>query len=422
MKNIWKKFGLGLLLGSSVLALAACGSSSDKDKKDDAGSDKKELVVSVDKGYIDYLNTIKGDFESENDVTIKLIEKDMFDQLDALSLDGPAGKAPDVMMSAYDRLGPLGQQGHLAPVKLSDDSSYNENDERQVTVDGEYYGAPAVIETLVMFYNKDLISDAPKTFEDLEALAKDDKYKFESEEGKNVGFLAKWTDFYFSYGLLSGYGGYVFGDDGTNPKEIGLNNEGSIEGIQYATDWFQNVWPKGMLDITSSGDFITTQFVDGKTAAIIDGPWTANSYAEAGVNYGVSKIPTLINGNEYEAFGGGKAWVLSNYSKNKEVGQKFLDYVTNEKNQTILYEKTKEVPANNKSRDAASSSGDELTTAVVEQYASAKPMPNIPEMAEVWTGGENLMFDAGSGKQTPKEAADAAVKVIKENIEQKYGE
>lgn len=83
---------------------------------------------------------------------------------------------------------------------------------------------------------------------------------------------------------------------------------------------------------------------------------------------------------------------------------------------------TQEVPANNTAREAATKENNELTNAVIEQYKNAKPMPNIPEMAEVWAGGENLMFDAASGKKTPKEAADAAVKVINENIEQKYGE
>ena len=47
-------------------------------------------------------------------------------------------------------------------------------------------------------------------------------------------------------------------------------------------------------------------------------------------------------------------------------------------------------------------------------------MPNIPEMAEVWTGMESIMYDAASGKKTPQEAADAAVKIIKDNIAQKY--
>ncbi|MBO0488033.1 extracellular solute-binding protein [Vagococcus fluvialis] len=420
MKKGWKRIGLGLLAATAVLSLAACGGS--KDKKDAGKEDSKTLEVSVDKGYVEYINDIKGDFEKENGVTIKVIEKDMFDQLDALSLDGPAGKAPDVMMSAYDRLGPLGQQGHLAEVTLNDGSNYNDTDKKQVTVDGKFYGAPSVIETLVMYYNKDLINAAPATFAEVEELAKDKKYDFAGEAGKNTAFLAKWTDFYFAYGLISGYGGYVFGNDGTDPKDVGLNNKGAVEGIEYATGWFKDVWPKGMMDIKAAGDFVTNQFVDGKTAAIIDGPWAAANYKDAGVNFGVAKIPALKNGEEYQAFGGGKAWVISNYSTNKEVAQKFVDYVTNDANQEKFYQMTQEVPANNNARKKATEENNELTNAVIAGYENAKPMPNIPEMAEVWTGGENLMFDAASGKQTAQEAADAAVKVIKENIDQKYGE
>lgn len=421
MNKKWKRIGLSLGVTALALSLAACGSSKEESKKGTENS-SKALTISVDKGYIKYLEEIKDDFEKENDVKLKFVEMDMFEQLDALSLDGPAGKAPDVMMSAYDRLGPLGQQGHLAEVKLNEEAKYNEKDQRQVTVDGKYFGAPAIIETLVMYYNKDLIDTPPTTFKELEEIAKDDRFTFAGEKGKNTGFLAKWTDFYSTYGLLAGYGGYVFGENGTDSSDVGLNNAGSIEAIEYATKWFQEVWPKGMLDVKSADDFITEQFISGKTAALINGPWAAASYKEAGVNYGAAKIPTLNNGKEYAPFGGGKAWVVSNYSKNKEVAQKFLDYLTNDANQTKLYELTSEIPANNNSRGVAIDAGNDLTKAVIEQYESADPMPNIPEMAEVWTGGENLMFDAGSKNKTAKEAADAAVKIIDENIKQKYAE
>lgn len=47
-------------------------------------------------------------------------------------------------------------------------------------------------------------------------------------------------------------------------------------------------------------------------------------------------------------------------------------------------------------------------------------MPNIPQMAEVWTGAETLMFDAASGNKTAEESANDAVDVISENISQKY--
>ncbi|HGF7694529.1 TPA: extracellular solute-binding protein [Enterococcus faecium] len=413
-----KKLGLGLVSLGILGGLAACGNGNSSAEGDT--EEGKTLTVSVDSGYKDYINEIKDTFEKENDVKIKLVEKDMFDQLESLALDGPAGKGPDVMMAAYDRIGALGQQGHLAEVKLGNESSYDETDKAQVTYDGKIYGEPAVIETLVLYYNKDLVDTAPATFKDLENLSKDSRFAFESEAGKNTGFLAKWTDFYYSYGLIAGYGGYVFGDDGTDPSDIGLNNAGAVEGISYATDWFQNVWPKGMQDIKSAGDFASQQFMSNKTAAIIDGPWQAQTYKENNINYGVAKIPTLNNGQPYQPFGGGKGWVVSNYAKNKDLSQKWLDYVTNQENQEKFFEMVNEIPANQQARETAKAKNDELTTAVIEQYETAQAMPNIPEMGEVWTGAENLMFDAASGSKTPKESADEAVKTISEAIEQKY--
>lgn len=417
-KRSAKKLGLGLVSLGILGGLAACGNGNSSAEGE--AEEGKTLTVSVDSGYKDYINEIKDTFEKENDVKIKLVEKDMFDQLESLALDGPAGKGPDVMMAAYDRIGALGQQGHLAEVKLGNESAYDETDKAQVTYDGKIYGEPAVIETLVLYYNKNLVDTAPATFKDLENLSKDSRFAFESEAGKNTGFLAKWTDFYYSYGLIAGYGGYVFGDDGTDPSDIGLNNAGAVEGISYATDWFQNVWPKGMQDIKSAGDFASQQFMSNKTAAIIDGPWQAQTYKENNINYGVAKIPTLNNGQPYQPFGGGKGWVVSNYAKNKDLSQKWLDYVTNQENQEKFFEMVNEIPANQQARETAKAKNDELTTAVIEQYETAQAMPNIPEMGEVWTGAENLMFDAASGSKTPKESADEAVKTISEAIEQKY--
>ncbi len=130
-KRSVKQLGLGLISLGILGGLAACGNgNSSAEGEADEG---KTLTVSVDSGYKDYINEIKNTFEKENDVKIKLVEKDMFDQLESLALDGPAGKGPDVMMAAYDRIGALGQQGHLAEVKLGNEAAYDETDKAQVT-------------------------------------------------------------------------------------------------------------------------------------------------------------------------------------------------------------------------------------------------------------------------------------------------
>ena len=411
--GIWKKVGLATLAAGLTVGLAACGSKSSE-------SNQKTLTVTVDKGYKDYINDIKGDFEKKNGVKVVVKPKDALATLDSLKLDGPAGKAADVMMAPFDRVAVLGKQGQLATVKLADDGRYNDADKKNVTLKGKTYGEPVTIETLVMYYNKDLIKKAPTSFKELETLSKDSKFAYENDKTKNVAFLTQWTNFYNAYGLIKGYGGYVFGDNGTNPKEIGLNTKGSVEGLTYISDWFKNVWPKGMMSTSSNENFVTDQFTSGKTAVVIDGPWMAAKYKKAKVNYGVAALPTLDNGNKYQAFGGGKAWVISNYSKQKGLGQKWLDYVTNKKNQTKFFKDTNEVPANEQARGAVAKGDNDLAKAVIAQYKDADPMPNIPEMAEVWTGAENLIVDSAAGKKTPQQAADAAVKQIKQTIQQKY--
>ena len=402
-------------VGFASLLLVACGG-----KKEDSSSAKNSLTVYVDNGYKSYMEEAAKAFEKETGTKVDIKTGDALGGLDKLSLDNQSGKAPDVMMAPYDRVGGLGNDGQLAEVKLNKDSKTDKTTESLVTNGGKVYGAPAVIETLVLYYNKDLMQEAPKTFGELEELAKDSKYDFAGEAGKNTAFLADWTNFYYAYGLLSGNGGYVFGKDGTDPKDVGLNNQGAIDGIEYAKTWYAK-WPKGLQDTKGAANFIQTQFQEGKTAAIIDGPWKASSLKEAKVNYGVATIPTLPNGKAYSAFGGGKAWVIPAGANHPEAAQKFVDFLTSTDQQKAFYDKTNEVPANTEAREYAVGKNDELTTAVVKQFENAQPMPNISEMSTVWDPAATMLFDAVSGKKSAKDAADDAVKLIKETIEQKFG-
>lgn len=122
--DLKKKLGIAALATGLALSLGACGGGASSDKK--SGDSDKTITISVDAGYKKFINEIKGDFEKDNNAKVKIVEKDMFEQLEALPLDGPAGTAPDVMMSSYDRIGGLGQQGHLAEVKLGNKDNYDE--------------------------------------------------------------------------------------------------------------------------------------------------------------------------------------------------------------------------------------------------------------------------------------------------------
>ena len=413
------------VLGTATLAsllLVACGSKTADKAADSSASGSKEITFYVEDQYKAYAEKVAAAYEKESGTKVNIKSGDQLGGLDKLSLDNQSGQAADVMMAPYDRVGSLGTDGQLSEVTLSDGAKTDDTTKSLVTAsDGKVYGAPAVIESLVMYYNKDLLKEAPKTFAELEELAKDSKYAFAGEDGKTSAFLADWTNFYYAYGLLSGNGAYVFGDNGKNPKDIGLANDGAIKGIEYAKSWYEK-WPKGMQDGTAAGNLIQTSFQEGKTAAIIDGPWKAQAFKDAKVNYGVATIPTLPNGKEYSAFGGGKAWIIPSSTKNLEGAQKFVDYLVSTEQQKAFYEATNEIPANTEARAYAEGKNDELTTAVIKQFKNAQPMPNISQMSAVWEPAANMLFDAVSGKKDAKTAADDAVTLIKETIKQKFGE
>ena len=413
------------VLGTVTLAsllLVACGSKTADKPADSGSSEAKELTFYVEDQYKAFAESAAKAYEKEAGVKVTIKTGDQMGGLDKLSLDNQSGQAADVMMAPYDRVGSLGTDGQLSEVKLSDGAKTDDKTKSLVTAaDGKVYGAPAVIESLVMYYNKDLVKEAPKTFADLENLAKDSKYAFAGEDGKTSAFLADWTNFYYAYGLLAGNGAYVFGDNGKNPKDIGLANEGAIAGINYAKSWYEK-WPKGMQDGTAAGNLIQTQFQEGKTAAIIDGPWKAQAFKDAKVNYGVATIPTLPNGKDYAAFGGGKAWIIPSSTKNLEGAQKFVDFLVSTEQQKAFYDATNEIPANTEARSYAEGKNDELTTAVIKQFKNAQPMPNISQMSAVWEPAANMLFDSVSGKKDAKTAANDAVTLIKETIKQKFGE
>ena len=413
------------VLGTVTLAsllLVACGSKPAEKAADTGSSEAKEITLYVEDQYKAYAETVAKAYKEQSGTTVNIKSGDQLGGLDKLSLDNQSGQAADVMMAPYDRVGSLGTDGQLSEVKLSDGAKTDDKTKSLVTAaDGKVYGAPAVIESLVMYYNKDLVKEAPKTFADLENLAKDSKYAFAGEDGKTSAFLADWTNFYFAYGLLAGNGGYVFGQNGKDAKDIGLANDGSITGVNYAKSWYEK-WPKGMQDTEGAGNLIQTQFQEGKTAAIIDGPWKAQAFKDAKVNYGVATIPTLPNGKDYAAFGGGKAWIIPSSTKNLEAAQKFVDFLVSTEQQKAFYDKTNEIPANTEARSYAEGKNDELTTAVIKQFKNAQPMPNISQMSAVWDPAKTMLFEAVSGKKDAKTAANDAVTLIKETIKQKFGE
>ncbi|BBP93368.1 hypothetical protein BsIDN1_69860 [Bacillus safensis] len=87
---------------------------------------------------------------------------------------------------------------------------------------------------------------APTTLDGWYDLSK----KLTKKDGK-YGFVAKWDEIYYAQSVLGGSGGYIFkqkSDGSYDVNDIGLNNDGAIEGGAYIQKFFsEGLFPKGII-------------------------------------------------------------------------------------------------------------------------------------------------------------------------------
>lgn len=358
------------------------------------------------------LDEIFAAYTEETGIEVKATGISMLDQVEALALDGPAGKGPDVFFGPHDRLGDIVLRGLADPIDLGEDASlYSETAINAVTVDGEAYGVPQVIETYGMFYNKDLVSaEEIATMEGLMKVAEE-----QTDAGQDkYGFLMEATNFYFIYPFFAGNGGYVFNNDGSgfDASDIGLANEGAVEGGELVQSWFDN----GYIPKEINGDIMSGLFTDGKVATVLTGPWNIATYRDAlGDKLGTATLPKLENGDVPKSFVGVKAWMLSSYSENQEWAIDLMKFITNYDNAMKYYQAAGEMPALQEALDSEEIANDEIIGAFAEQTQYGEPMPNIPQMQQVWDPmGSALQFIANG--DDVGEVLEEAVQTIEDNI------
>jgi len=425
MKSYKKYAGIFSTIALS-LALVACGpqeSSGEGSGSNEAKTNKEyDLLVWEDIEKAGGIEDAVAKFEEEHDVTVKVVEKAYAQQIEDLRLDGPAGTGPDVLTMPGDQIGTAVTEGLIKELDVPEDvqSIYTEVAMQSQKVDNKVYGLPKAVETTMLYYNKDLVSEEelPTTLDEWYELSK------EMTDGEKYGFLALFDQIYYAQSVLSGYGGYIFGTDengGFNGSDIGLNNEGSVEGAQYIQKFYkEGLFPAGIIG-EQGINVLESLFTEGKAAAIISGPWNIDPFTKAGVNFGVAKLPELANGENMSSFVGVKSYNVSSYSKNAELAEEFVEFVANEENSKTRFEVTKEVPAVQALADDPVVAESEAAQAVAEQSQFAELTPNIPEMNEVWTPADAALQTIATGKAEPKEALDQAVETIQGQIQAKHG-
>lgn len=372
---------------------------------------KDVLVVWEDLNKAHSIDMAVADFEKNNDCKVVVRE---FNPVNHLELADSSDEKPDVFIIISDKADYAKESGRIERLDYMPDVKdlYLENSVKPFSFDDGIYAQPRDIEALVVFYNKDIISHPADTFDDYIRLA-----KVRKRDGK-YGLIGKFDNFYYSYGFLSAFGAYTFGkksDGSIDLTDLGFNKYEAVDAIEYIWNYACNYQPQSVQD-KNGLDVIDDLFVKGEAAAVISGPWRYDKYTNGHVNFGVSKLPLLPNGNSPTPFYGVKGYVVSSDSKHKELAKKFVRLLDEPAYAMDRYIATHEVPVLKSLITNPEISGDEMVSAVLAQVMDADLMPANMKIVELWATMNECLSDVISGKKSARAAANEAVNKIKSQL------
>lgn len=317
-----------------------------------------------------------------------------------------AGKGPDIWIWPHDRIGEWIAGGLLQPVTPGKkvQADIDPLAWKAFNVGGRTWGYPMSIEAVSLIYNKDLVPTPPKTFDDVIALDK----KL-SAQGKKA-ILWDYNNTYFTWPLLAANGGYAFKlkADGTyDPADTGVNNAGALKGAELLAGMVKDgVMPKGAgyADMEAGVN-------QGKIAMMINGPWSWDNLKKSKINFGVAKIPTVA-GKKAAPFVGVLGAMVTKATPNRDIAVEFIEnHMLTVKGLKAIND---DVPLGTPASKAffAELKSDPNIQATMASAQDGAPMPNNPEMGRFWSSMQSALQNLTEGRQSPKEALDAAAKRI----------
>lgn len=391
-----KKIMLSMLAALMAAGtLSGCGSSK---------ADSKLVIWTNMNVEADTIQQYATEWGAQNGYEVEVIHQSPSVQQFAQAVKSASG--PDAVVGIpNDQLADYVNAGLTAevPQDLYTDSDFSDAAIQACYVDGKRYAAPLSVETTALFYNTDMVSEAPATWEELVEQAAD-----------NGGVQFDATSIYYDLGFVRACGGYIFDykDGAYNTGDIGLANEGAVEAYEFIND-LCNQYSLLTADVTA--DIARSNFQNGKCAYYIGGPWDIDGFTSAGTQFAISKMPTF-NGQSFVTPVGTQVSFVSNSSDKQEQAWKFIQYLI-DNGALGMYEAGDRIPAKLADQQLDEIQSNEYTQAFIAQIQNGEPMPTVSEMGQLWTIHTNNIRSMWSGEQTPKEAAANMVTQLEEAIE-----
>ncbi|CAM3446020.1 extracellular solute-binding protein [Marinicrinis lubricantis] len=389
---------------------------SEAESEDIVPEEGAKLIVWEGQEQKAFLEEMGKQFEEKYGIPVEYQEVGSGDQMTKLKTDGPAGLGADVIITPHDHLGELTAAGLILPNDFYAQETMDnfvESAVNAVTMDGILWGYPRNMETYLLYYNKDLVSeDQLASWESIIEFAK----SYNDPGSNKFGFMFDVDDFYYVYSFIAGNGGYVFGENGTDPTDVGLNNDQAVEAMQFYQT-LREALPIKAADAT--GDVKTELFQSGKLPINMDGIWQLGNFTQEklGFEVGAVPLPPMPNGNKPVSFAGVKSYFVSSFSKYPNAAKLFIHFVTSQEAMEKNYEMAGIIPARNGMEESAIIQQNPLNLAFLEQFKTSQAMPAIIEMRSVWPPMTAALEPIWNGEDV-KTVLDKAVADVKIGIEQ----
>lgn len=402
------------LLAALVLVIAACGSDGDSGATTTTATPAEStttaapaettttaapaettttaapqtLLIWADEKKVEPLKAIAPAFTAATGIEVVVELVPFGDIREQITLAGPAGEGPDIFVGAHDWTGELAANGIIDPIDLgAKTGDFVEVAVKAFGFEGSNYAVPYVTEAIALYYNTDIITEVPTSFDDLAAAC-------DAAGTPNCVVLpggAAATDAYHNYPFVSAFGGSIFEYDvatgSYDASVVRLDTPEAIQGAEYLED-------QVAAGVVASTDYDTAKnlFLDGSAPFWITGPWELGGLREqTAINWDVALIPQ-IGDQPTQPFTGAAGFFLSAFSENKLLAQSFLlDYIATDDVMQELYDADPRGTAWQSVQDGLT---DDLQVQTFAQSAAnGIPMPNIPEMGSVWGPlGDNLLL------------------------------
>lgn len=398
--------GCGALPKNAKTAASAAGStaaSATGELKPESGA--KLTFRTSSAGQLKFAKAIAKKFEAKYGVKVTSEDGSVYDQ-NKTNLEAASGKGPDVFMSPHDKTIENQRSGLLLKLdsRITTELKKDVNDVamKTVTVDGGVYGVPVSVETYVMFYNKKLVKGAPAT--SYEQLLKESK-SFNSVAKNKFWFLSNVSEGATMYPMLSAYGYKPFGENGTDNNKPDFDTPAFEKGLGVLKQ-YHDLMPAASGDL-ANWDFLTNQFVTGKTAYLISGPWNVKTFRDAKADFGVASLPTY-DGKKETSFAFVQNAQVSAYTKYPDAAQLFAQYLVSTEGAELLYSDASCITSRKDISQVKGLAQDEQLSAVVKCFNESIPMPTAKRVSYFWTIAANVGPAVFDGKMTPKAAAAKA--------------